>query len=500
MVMEVKETEKSIINNTENVDRHTAYNALPDNIRDYSERVAYNSKLIFAELLRQKIYTDYADLSKENLNIIFDAVKYFDIGFAFKTEGAISEKVIPIMHVNIGADIFFNDIKTRADFKALTIYEKKLRTIAKDVTTYHHEQWDGNGYPLGLIKEEIPIIARICSVCLAFEELTNRNDGNQKTRFNAIKEITKLSGINFDPIIVDVMVGILPMLVVKGEIFDPNEEIIIEEPQEEVVEEVEEVTEPVKEEVKEIKEDKLTKKKKASRPIELLYSPVQNIRTKKYVYFNSELVINDRYYGAMKPVLYASIAEKMGKMTDIILIALTQAIEFIKLAKLCNVEFDGLLFKLYPSIVEKETNLNKVLKLVEKSGIDPNKIIFEIAESTFVTDDEKVIKNIDSIKKNKFRIAICEFGEEYSSLSRIGDFDFDILIIGSSFVRKVDTNTKVAGVVRGLIDLAKNLGVDVICEKVSNDEQLQILKKLGCNMFEGRVIGEVQTYKEILSE
>lgn len=499
MVMEM-DNEKVLINNTENVDRHTAYNALPDKIKDYSERVAYNSKLIFAELIRRKVYTDYSDLNEENLSLIFDAVKYFDIGYAFKTSGVISEKVIPIMHVNIGADIFFNDIKTRADFKALTITEKKLRTIAKDVTTYHHEQWDGSGYPLGLRMEEIPLIARICNICLVFEELTNRNDGNQKDRFNAMKEISKQADVLYDPLIVDAMVNILPILVIKGEIYDPYEEIIIEKPAPVVVEEEPEIEEPIKEEVQEFKEDKLKKKKKASRPIELLYSPVENIKTGKTVYFKSQLIINDRYYGAMKPLLYASIAEKMGKMTEIVLIGLNQAIEFIKLAELCNVEFDGLLFKLYPSIVEKEGNLNKVLKLIEKSEINPNKIIFEISESTLVTDDEKIIKNIELIKKSNIRIAISEFGEEYSSLSRIGDFDFDILIIGASFVRKITTNTKVTGVVRSLLDLARNLGVQEICEHVSTDEQLQILKKLGCNTFEGRIIGELQTYKEVLSE
>lgn len=501
MVMEEKEI-NSMVNNTENIDRQTAYAALPDKIKDYSERVAYNSKQIFAELLRQKVYSDYADINKDNLNIIFEAVKYFDIGYAFKTEGVISEKVIPIMHVNIGADVFFNDIKTRADFKNLSIEEKKFRTIAKDVAAYHHEEWNGDGYPLGLRMEEIPIIARICTVCLAFEELTNNNNLNKKDRFTAMKEITKYSGIYYDPKLVDVMVGILPILVVKGEAFDPNEEIIIDEPVvEEVHEDVEEETiDVVKEEVKETNEDKSKKKKKASRPMELLYSPVVNPRNNKLIYFNSELIINDRYYGAMKPILYASIAEKMGKMTDIILIALTQAIEFIKLAELYKVEFDGLLFKLYPSIVEKEGNLNKVLKAVEKSGINPNKLIFEISESTLVTDEEKILKNIESIKKSRVRIAITEFGEEYSSLSRLGDIDFDILMIGSAFTRKIVTNTKIAGVVRGLIDLAKNLGVEVICEHISQEEQLQILKKLGCNAFEGPIFGELSSYKEFIKE
>lgn len=494
------ENNNSTINNTKIVDRHTAYDALPDNIKDYSERVAYNSKLIYAELIRQKIFSEFGDVTKDNINIIFDAVKYFDIGFVFKTEGVISEKVIPIMHVNIGADLFFCDIKSRNDFKALSVFEKKVRTIGKDVTTYHHEMWDGSGYPLGLKMEEIPVIARICSVCLAFEELTNNNAGNQKDRFTAIKEITKLSGSYYDPTIVEVMVKTLPMLVIKGEIYDPYEEIIIEEPVVEEEQDEEEINEPPLEEVVDKKEEKAPKKKKSSRPVELLFSPVQNTKNNKVVYFKSEVILNDKYYGAMKPVVYTSVAEKMGKITDILLIGLTQAIEFIRIAALDKIEYNGLLFKLSPTVVEKEANLNKILKLIEKEEFDVNKLIFEIPESTLVTDDEKIIKNIESIKKHNIKIAITEFGEEYSSLSRIGDIDFDVLMIGSNFIRNVDTNTKKAGIVRSLIDLAKNLGVQEICEHVTTKEQLQTLKKLGCFTFEGPAIGALQTYKDIFSE
>ena len=102
--------------------------------------------------------------------------------------------------------------------------------------------------------------------------------------------------------------------------------------------------------------------------------------------------------------------------------------------------------------------------------------------------------------KTNIKIAITEFGEEYTSLSRIGDIDFDVLMIGSNFVRNVDTNTKKSGIVRSLIDLAKNLGVQEICEHVTTKEQLQTLNKLGCYTVEGPINGPVQTFKDIFNE
>ena len=507
----MEKEERILINDKVNVDRLTAYDALPDAIKEYSDRVAYNSKLLFAELLKRKVYADYNDLNRDNLNIVYEAIRYFDIGLAFKLEGIKSEKVLPIKHVTIGGDVFFSDIKSRDDFKALSSYEKKFRFFAKDAATYHHERWDGKGYPLGLKMEEIPISARICTICFAFEQLTNGTTVNMVDRYSAIKEIKALSGIQFDPQLVDVMVDILPILAVKGEVYSFDDMFVFEEeqadkPKEEETEESKDQIDLPKEEEKPNADKELEKvaevikpKRKASRPIELLFSPVKDIKTNNVLYYKSTLVINDRYYGAMKPVLYANIAEKTGKMIELSMIGISQAIEFIELVELYNIKHDGLFYKLYPSIVEKERNLLKIINAVKKSAIDPKNLIFEISETTMASDDEKVKKNIALIKQHGFRIAICEFGEEYSSLSKLGDLDFDFLMIGHKFIKNITTSSRTSGVVRSLADLVKNIGAEEICENVRSMEQLEVLKKIGCRRVEGPIVGELQSYKEIIS-
>ena len=492
---------KILINDKENLNRHTAYDALPETIKEYSNRVAYNTKLMFAELIKRKIYPDYSSLNKENLEVIYKAVQYFDIGFAFKVGGVKNKSILPVKHVNYGGDVFFADIKSRDDFKALTAEEKRLRTLAKDVATYHHEQWDGKGYPLGLRMEEIPITARICSLCLGFEELTNGKKINIIDRYSAINKLQSLSGTKYDPELVELMLDILPTLAVKG---DPQ---VVTEPK--ITLEEEKVEEAKKEEKPEeiIKEQPLTddnedgsnKKRKASRPVELLFSPVQDLKLKKMECFKTTLVINDRYYGAMKPVLYASVAEKTGKMTELVLIGIEQAIEFIKLADKYEVQHGGVLFRLYPSVVEKPKNLLKVINAVKKSEIDPSKLIFEIPESTMASEDERIKANLDLIRFNKIRIAITDFGVSYSSLSKISELEFDYLIIGHNFIKNITVNSKYGGIVRSIVDLVKNIGVKEICEKVQSVEQLEVLKKIGCRLIEGPVIGELLNKKEELS-
>ncbi|MEZ0537253.1 transporter substrate-binding domain-containing protein [Caldicellulosiruptoraceae bacterium PP1] len=83
----------------------------------------------------------------------------------------------------------------------------------KDATViikYHHERYDGNGYPEGLKGDEIPFIARICAVADAYDAMTqNRPYRKAMLKEEAITELIKNSGTQFDPIIVDIFVKIL---------------------------------------------------------------------------------------------------------------------------------------------------------------------------------------------------------------------------------------------------------------------------------------------------
>ncbi|QSX09719.1 HD domain-containing protein [Alkalibacter rhizosphaerae] len=70
---------------------------------------------------------------------------------------------------------------------------------------YHHERWDGKGYPEGLSGEEIPIVSRIIAVADAFEAMTaNRPYQKIKTKMEALQELKKCAGTQFDPEIVKV--------------------------------------------------------------------------------------------------------------------------------------------------------------------------------------------------------------------------------------------------------------------------------------------------------
>ncbi|MBF0212214.1 MAG: DUF3369 domain-containing protein [Magnetococcales bacterium] len=97
----------------------------------------------------------------------------------------------------------FLEISSHARIGGLIIKDEKNFRIAREIALYHHEKWDGSGYPEGLREEGIPLAARIVSVVDVFDALVNCRPYKRAWQVeDAVKEIVRLSGTHFDPRIV----------------------------------------------------------------------------------------------------------------------------------------------------------------------------------------------------------------------------------------------------------------------------------------------------------
>ncbi|MBC5627774.1 diguanylate cyclase [Clostridium sp. NSJ-6] len=84
----------------------------------------------------------------------------------------------------------------------------ELKSVAKSVL-YHHERWDGNGYPMGLKGEEIPLLARIISVCDTFDVMiSGRVYKSAMSKKSALEELKRCAGTQFDPKVVDIFIDL----------------------------------------------------------------------------------------------------------------------------------------------------------------------------------------------------------------------------------------------------------------------------------------------------
>ncbi len=123
--------------------------------------------------------------------------------------------------------------------------------------------------------------------------------------------------------------------------------------------------------------------------------------------------------------------------------------------------------------------------LVRKYDINPGLFNIEITETAVTSDVAKCAKLILELQRNGFKVEIDDFGSGYSSLNMLKDINADVLKIDMGFLRKTDNIKRAQVILNYTIDMAHELGMCVVTEGVETAEQLEFLKEMGCEMFQG---------------
>lgn len=197
--------------------------------------------------------------------------------------------------------------------------------------------------------------------------------------------------------------------------------------------------------------------------------------------------------GVVSPADFILVAERSGLISD-----LTRALLGKALAAM--VEWpDGvkLSFNLSAHDIASAEGLLRIADLVVESGIDPNRIIFEVTETGLMRDLVDARVSLQQLKELGVRIALDDFGTGYSSLSYVHQLPIDKLKIDRSFVTHICEDKASLNVTRSLIDLSRNLGFACVVEGVETVEQFLMLRSAGCRFMQGYLFRKPMAQSEI---
>jgi diguanylate cyclase (GGDEF)-like protein/PAS domain S-box-containing protein len=133
----------------------------------------------------------------------------------------------------------------------------------------------------------------------------------------------------------------------------------------------------------------------------------------------------------------------------------------------------------------QNTLISSFSTILQETGVKPQTVKLEITESVVMENIDTATDMLRQLRALGVQLAIDDFGTGYSSLSYLHRFPIDTLKIDRSFVTRMSENNENTEIVRTIIVLAQNLGMDVVAEGVETNEQLFLLQKLGCENGQG---------------
>ena len=131
-----------------------------------------------------------------------------------------------------------------------------------------------------------------------------------------------------------------------------------------------------------------------------------------------------------------------------------------------------------------------VVTILRTTGLDPYRLDLEITESDVFNENTRSLEILSQLRELGVQISIDDFGTGYSSLSRLSYFPFDKIKIDRSFVINIPDQKDDLDIVRLIISMGKSLHMRIVAEGVETEEQLESLRKLGCDLVQGYLIGK----------
>lgn len=194
--------------------------------------------------------------------------------------------------------------------------------------------------------------------------------------------------------------------------------------------------------------------------------------------------------GLLSPVAFVDVAEHIGLIETLDLQMLQKACRQLAL---WHHQSDSASLSLSVNLSARllyESNfVERVLQIVEESGVNPHKLKFELTETLLLDDLTCAVSKMCELKAHGIRFSIDDFGTGYSSLAYLQQLSLDQLKIDQSFVRGLPSDKNSLEIIRSICILASSLQLEVIAEGVENHEQYIALRELGCQTFQGYLFG-----------
>ena len=429
------------------------FKMLPPQLTIVNQKAAQIASEIYKAAIKNDSFADNESFNGGYEHRLEKYILYYDIG---KYDLPCSE--LKIDRTSAENEMLANR-KTTALFEELFKDAKLIaeEQICKEILYYsleRNESFDGMGFPKCLKGNAISPLGRI----LAVADYVARKFINGTPKEDLLKKLKLKLGKRFDPEVVLLASDVVEKLYeqAKASLPDENDEL---------------------------------------RSIQMLYQPVCDAASNKVRENAGAVCLNDPKRGVLMPSFYAAVAERNGRIMDVTKYGFELLFRDMANSKLADAEVSRN-FSVGVSVecLLKPSFLIFIKKMIRDFSVNPQRLTFEIDASAIDNNGAKLVSALQEYRELGIKLAIDNYGVDNASLFKLQEMEFDVIKIDKSFIDRICDNRKTYEVVKNIIKMARDLGVDVVAKGVDNAQQKSFLLDLNCFYMQGRLFGESECF------
>jgi len=422
-----------------------------------------------AEYLLSNIDDYWLKKRSYKVDDLVSAVFYHDVGKA-----KLPKDCLYLEHCNTNAkkEIYFSHtyeglkLIEETNEILLGVYkDSSLEKMLYNATLYHHEHFDGSGYPEGKSGEDISFVARLVAVVDTFDNLLFVGKSNQIDFEGAVKALQAQAGKRLDPKVIDWL------------LLDVDD---------------------LKAFVATINTKEKDGRKKDRYGMQMRYRPVYNIRENKIDSYVADIVINDAYYGILPSSTFIPIAEKTGQVAQMQKIALEKMFINLEKMSLKGLKIPEIAFNISARVLEKKNFFKDVDKLLNKYRIVRSKLAFVVSETSVMDFDVNFTQLVNEIHSLGVKFILSEFGDQVSLISANDNLQIDGVMFKQMYGRVIALNPRTYSIVSGIVRIAEKINIPVIMDGVSDTSAEESALKMQVKYACGERYGEPMTDAQLV--
>ncbi|MBV4436164.1 bifunctional diguanylate cyclase/phosphodiesterase [Clostridium tyrobutyricum] len=219
------------------------------------------------------------------------------------------------------------------------------------------------------------------------------------------------------------------------------------------------------------------------------YQPQVDIYEKK-IYGVEALIRWNHPSGMRLPNQFIDIVEKNGMINEIGKFVLYESCIQMKKMKSLGYKDVHMSVNISKMQLEDKGFVSYVISILNDMKIDPKYLCFEITERIVVEKSKSILKVLFEIKNIGIKIFIDDFGTKYSSLNYLTYLPVDGIKLDKSFIDSIKIHKKHLIIINHIVDLSRDLNIDIVAEGVETHKQLTYLKSIKCNKIQGFIFSK----------